>query len=361
MLKMSKANVKKNGGFPIQVMIEGEKKPRVIRDAGDMEQLAGTRFRVVNTTQRQVHQKAVDVDNRINFNSHMHVKVAGIIPIASVEPSPENPETHLFIKLQKYAKTPVIVQKTWWEKFCPKKMKENEQLYLVSHFNGMYSVITHTNLKNNFQPLGDKIEEAVSMLNAHGYVVTSGDVAAVDESRKRDEEVNVKDRNVTCIIGTDLLPAMVELTVGVGVSLRDIVQRAFQETGVSAEDWNDMEGQVRDAHIMKALEDMKREQAVVSDEPSASEHDDVKGIDKEMVEANQHLDTIIETLVIPDHYPDTLVDEIGGIVSMSEVVRIAWEKMNINVNDWNTMASQERTAMVDQTIDELKLTYPQPV
>lgn len=289
---MAKAKSKKSGGFPIQVMVEGEKKPRTLHSALDMDTLAGMKFRVVNSTAPRVAQpRAVEVPSAVDFNKHMWVKVAGIIPISSVTPCPKNPDTALIIKLDPYPELEVVIQTGWWEKFYPKKAKEGEKIYLVSHYNNLFSIVTHTHVKTNYQALGDKIKEAVSMLNAQGYVVTSGDERMVTEARERE------------------------------------TQAAVQE---------------------------------VSDAPSEDVVKDMRGMEEMLMNSSYSGEYLDEGLVVDGHYPDNLVSVNGDLVPMRVIVRHAWEKMNINREDWNTMETQERTSAIDEAITELGLSYPQP-
>jgi hypothetical protein len=66
------------------------------------------------------------------------------------------------------------------------------------------------------------------------------------------------------VFGSDVQPAMIELAEGVSVQLGDVVRRALQKSGLSADAWNDLPGDQREVAIAIEIDTMKTEAASAS-------------------------------------------------------------------------------------------------
>lgn len=62
---------------------------------------------------------------------------------------------------------------------------------------------------------------------------------------------------VEALLGTDKLPSMVDIAEGRHAQLGDIVRGAFQESGLSAADWNALDPTDRDDFILAHLDVMR--------------------------------------------------------------------------------------------------------
>lgn len=61
------------------------------------------------------------------------------------------------------------------------------------------------------------------------------------------------------LLGSNILPADVEVAEGVTVQLGEVVARAFEDSGLSAEDWNALADDAREEMLAAAVEAMKAE------------------------------------------------------------------------------------------------------
>jgi hypothetical protein len=91
------------------------------------------------------------------------------------------------------------------------------------------------------------------------------------------------------LIGTDKLPADVELSEGVTVPLGDIVRRAFEDSALDVPSWNALSAEARDAAIMAARAEM-------ADEPEDGEDPDVEDDEEEVEDAD-----LVECAVLHDN------------------------------------------------------------
>lgn len=66
------------------------------------------------------------------------------------------------------------------------------------------------------------------------------------------------------VFGSDVQPALIELAEGVSVQLGDVVRRALEKSGLSADAWNDLPGDQREAAIAIEIDIMKTEAAAAS-------------------------------------------------------------------------------------------------
>jgi hypothetical protein len=79
--------------------------------------------------------------------------------------------------------------------------------------------------------------------------------------RKKDNNTKLQG-----VFGSDVQPAMIELAEGVSVQLGDVVRRALEKSGLSADAWNDLSADQREAAIAVEIETMKTEAASASGE-----------------------------------------------------------------------------------------------
>lgn len=63
----------------------------------------------------------------------------------------------------------------------------------------------------------------------------------------------------TALLGSDILPALILLIAGVEVQLGEVVARAHSDSGLSAEEWNELPNDDREERLAQAVEAMRAE------------------------------------------------------------------------------------------------------
>ncbi|MBD8696594.1 hypothetical protein [Stenotrophomonas sp. CFBP 13718] len=61
------------------------------------------------------------------------------------------------------------------------------------------------------------------------------------------------------LLGSNVLPVRIDLVDDVSVSLGDVVRRAHAASGLSIEDWNGLDGTLREAKLADAVEQLRSE------------------------------------------------------------------------------------------------------
>jgi len=122
-------------------------------------------------------------------------------------------------------------------------------------------------------------------INANRILLTFGDVgenARVVLHVEGDEvkiihrpEPAEEDHEDDMLLGSNLLPSMVEIAPGMEVQLGAVVMRSHKESGLSVKDWNALADDEREAKLAATVEAMKTDEAAKPVDPDKHKRDEL--------------------------------------------------------------------------------------
>lgn len=132
--------------------------------------------------------------------------------------------------------------------------------------------------------------------------------------------------HIETLLGSSVLPSMVEIGPEISVQLGEVVARAHTESGLSIADWNAMADDAREALLAATVEAMKAENAPVQPEPEPEavaepEMPDAPGLGDDAGEAQPEADDGDEPETAPQEQPAT--DSVVSSIVTEAVVKPA--------------------------------------
>lgn len=162
--------------------------------------------------------------------------------------------------------TKVTCTKNWIQNMKPGRGK-----FLVHHMNNFFNVINPKIFERDYKEVSfvdevyedavEAISRATEELTAITESMSSENDRGADEAAVVDPVPNLHNEDSIGLVGSNSLPAMVELAQNVEVPAGDIVKRAFEDSGMSTQEWNELDEDVREALILAARSAMMDEES----------------------------------------------------------------------------------------------------
>lgn len=109
--------------------------------------------------------------------------------------------------------------------------------------------------------------------NARVVLHVEGDEVKIIHRPEAAEEA--EDHEDDMLLGSNVLPSMVEIAPGNEVQLGAVVMRSHKESGLSVSEWNGLADDEREAKLAATVEAMKAEEAAKPVDPAKHKRDDL--------------------------------------------------------------------------------------